>query len=274
MTEHAANDPRPPAAEQPGGDPEHTPAPPRTAPGRTATFRVARSNRGERPHFDTFQVPVEPRTTVLDGLISIRRHQDPTLTLRHSCFHASCGTCAMRVNGREGLACVTKLEELGGGTVTVEPIANAGALISDLVVDMVAFFERYAPMGQPLVRESELGPGSRPAEGVERLERFEDCIECGICMSACPISATDSRYLGPAALAAAWRVMSEPRTADPERAMALADVDHGIWRCHAAFECTEACPSSVDPAGAIMRLRRTAARRRLGGLLSGTRSNR
>ncbi len=272
MTVHASNDPQPPAIAR--AEPRGTPLAADGATGPTATFRVSRSKDGERPHFDTFRVPVEARTTVLDGLISIRRHQDPTLTLRHSCLHASCGTCAMRVNGREVLACVTRLDELSGGTVTVEPIANAGAVISDLVVDMVAFFERYAPMGRPLVRESELGPESRPAEGVERLERFEDCIECGICVSACPISATDSRYLGPAALAAAWRVLSEPRTADPERAMALADVEHGIWRCHTAFECSEACPSNVDPAGAIMRLRRTATRRRLGGLLSGTRSDR
>jgi len=201
MTEHAPSDPQRPSSKLPDG------------PGGTVTFRVSRSRRGEHPHLDTFQVPVESRTTVLDGLISIRRHQDPTLTLRHSCFHASCGTCAMRVNGREVLACVTRLEELGGTTVTVEPIANAGAVISDLVVDMAEFFARYAPMGRPLVRESELGPGSRPAVGIERLERFEDCIECGICVSACPISATDSRYLGPAALAAAW---SAPGSAGEE----------------------------------------------------------
>jgi len=262
MTEQATSDQQPTGRVQPAD---------RT---RTVTFHVSRSKRGEQPHRQAFDVPVEVRTTVLDAMISIRRHQDPTLTLRHSCFHASCGTCAMRINGREGLACVTSVEELGGDSVTVDPIANAGAVISDLVSDMSAIFGSYAPMGRPLVRPSELGPGSRPPEGVDELERFEDCIECGICMSACPISATDSRYLGPAALAAAWRVVVDPRTADAERAMALADVDHGIWRCHTAFECTEACPSNVDPAGAIMNLRRAATRRRLRGLLGGSRSER
>jgi succinate dehydrogenase / fumarate reductase iron-sulfur subunit len=242
---------------------------------RTVTFRVSRSKRGEAAHYDSFDVPIESRTTVLDGLVAIRQDQDPTLTLRHSCFHASCGTCAMLVNGHEVLACVTNVEALwGGDTVTVEPIANAGAVVSDLVVDMVAFFERYAPMDRALVRESELVPAAQPAHGIDRPTRFEDCIECGICVSACPISGTDSRYLGPAALAAAWRVVAEPRSSDAERALALADVDHGIWRCHTAFECSEACPSNVDPAGAIMLLRRMAAGRRLRGMLGGRRSER
>jgi succinate dehydrogenase / fumarate reductase iron-sulfur subunit len=258
-----------------------TPVPEPTAPttsggpaARNVAFRVSRSKGGQAPHHDTFQVPVEARTTVLDALVSIRRHQDPTLTLRHSCFHASCGTCAMRVNGSDVLACVTNVRALGGDTVTVDPIANAGAVVSDLVVDMSALFARYTPMGRPLIRESELVRGAAPAAGIDQPERFEDCIECGICMSACPISATDQRYLGPAALAAAWRVVAEPRSSDAERAMALADVEHGIWRCHTAFECTEACPSNVDPAGAIMRLRRQAARRRFRGLLGGARSER
>lgn len=262
MTQQATTDQRSDDQAQPG------------AGTRTVTFHVSRSKRGEQPHRQAFQVPVEARTTVLDAMIHIRRHQDPTLTLRHSCFHASCGTCAMRINGREGLACVTSVEELGGDSVTVDPIANAGAVVSDLVSDMSAMFGSYAPMERPLVRPSELGPGSRPAEGVAELERFEDCIECGICVSVCPISATDARYLGPAALAAAWRVVIDPRTSDAARAMALADVDHGIWRCHTAFECSEACPSNVDPAGAIMNLRRAATRRRLRGLLGGSRSER
>jgi succinate dehydrogenase / fumarate reductase, iron-sulfur subunit len=234
------------------------------------TFRVFRFKEGDRnPHHDRFEVEVGPQTSVLDGLVSIRRFQDPTLILRHSCFHASCGTCGMRVNGREVLACVTNVRALGASVVTVEPLANVGTLLADLVVEMDPFYERFAPMERPLVRHSELGAGSVPAEGVEAATRFENCIECGLCVSACPISSTDSRYIGPAALAAAWRVVSEPRTSSADRALAMADVEHGIWRCHTAFECTEACPSNVDPAGAIMQLRRRAIRERVRGVLGG-----
>ncbi len=224
-----------------------------------ATFRVFRFKAGDpAPHHDRFVVEIGPATSVLDALVAIRRFQDPTLLLRHSCFHASCGTCAMRVSGRDVLACVTNVRALGAAEVTVEPLVNAGTLVADLVVDMAPFYERLNQADRPLVRASEGAMGSVPAEGVPALTRFESCIECGICLSACPISATDSRYLGPAALAAAWRVVAEPRSSSAKRALAIADVEHGIWRCHTAFECSEACPSNVDPAGAIMQLRRRA----------------
>ena len=119
-------------------------------------------------------------------------------------------------------------------------------MAGDLVVDMEGFYRRLEPSGRPLVR-------SGPAPGAG--ERFEDCIECGLCLSACPV-AGDPRFLGPAALAAAERVLEEPRGADPGAVLGWVDDAHGAWRCHLAFECSEVCPAGVDPGGAIMRLRR------------------
>lgn len=223
----------------------------------TVTFRVQRFKQGDAaPHHDSFEVEPGPRTTVLDALTAIRRTQDPSLTLRHSCFHASCGTCGMKVNGQDVLACVTNVRELRAGEVTVDPLDNA-PLISDLVVDMGPFYARFNAMERPLVRESELVPGAHTASGIPQPLRYEDCIECGICVSACPIAATDPDYLGPAALAAADRVREEPRGGDVPFVLGLADDPHGAWRCHVAFECSEACPSNVDPAGHIMQLRRS-----------------
>lgn len=243
--------------------------------GKKVRFRVFRYKRGDAgPHYDEFPVTVGPNTSVLDVLVGIRKGTDPTLTLRHSCFHASCGTCGMRVNEREVLACVTNVVGLGSSVVTVEPLVNAGALVSDLVVDMGPFYDRLVAAGRPLIRESELVEGSVPAEGIAFLGRFEDCIECGICVSACPIASTDGRYAGPAALAASWRVVTEPRDASPGRALAIADSEQGIWRCHSVFECTEACPSNVDPAGAIMNLRRRAIGNKFRALFGGGRSER
>jgi succinate dehydrogenase / fumarate reductase iron-sulfur subunit len=234
------------------------------------TFRVFRYKAGDPgAHHDRFEVDVTPQMSVLDALVAIRRFHDPTLTLRHSCFHASCGTCGMRVNGRDVLACVTNVRALGASEVTVEPLANAGSVVADLVVDMEPFYERFNAFERPLIRDSELPAGSVPAEGVAAAGRLENCIECGICVSACPISATDARYIGPAALAAAWRVVAEPRTSSAERALAMADVEQGIWRCHTAFECTEACPADVDPAGAIMQLRRRAIGRKITSVFGG-----
>lgn len=228
----------------------------------TVQFRVHRFKQGDAaPHHDRFEVEVGPRTTVLDGLVAIRRSQDPTLTLRHSCFHASCGTCGMRINGREQLACVTNVRELGSGEVQVEPLANA-PVVSDLVVDMAPFYARFNPMERALVRRSELVKGATPAPGIEAPERYEDCIECGICVSACPIAGTDPQYLAPAALAAADRTAEEPRGANVASVLRLTDSEHGAWRCHMVFECSEACPSNVDPGGHIMHLRGTLLRRR------------
>ncbi len=221
---------------------------------RTVHLRVFRYKAGDAaPHYDTFAVTVTPRTTLLEALQAIRREHDPSLTLRHSCHHASCGTCGMRVNGQEVLACVTPLHDLGD-LVTVEPLQNA-PLISDLVVDMAPFYATFAQAGMPLVRASDNEAGSQPAAGIETLTRFESCLECGLCVSACPVVATDPRYLGPAAMAAAWRVVQEPRGADPAQVLAWVDQEHGCWRCHLAFECSSVCPNDVQPGQAIAALR-------------------
>jgi len=234
---------------------------PRGAGGDGGGGDLARQH-GRRGRSDGFEVPAgSARTTVLDALTWARTHLDPTLDVRHACYHASCGTCGVRTDGRAVLACVTRLADLPEGDITVEPLRNQ-ALISDLVVDIEALYEGFDAVGMPLVRESRTVPGSRPAPGVEGLTRFEDCIECGLCVSVCPIEASDAAYEGPAVLAAAWRVVEEPRHADPERAFALVDGDQGAWRCHLATECTEVCPSGALPAEGIMHLRRGLLRHR------------
>ena len=236
----------------------------------TVLLKVFRYRPGDdAPHYDEFRVPAGPRTTVLDALLAVRRGLNPGLILRHSCLHGSCGTCGMRANGREVLACVTRLEGLGD-PVVVEPLAGL-PVVGDLVVDMEEVYQRLEPAGRPLVRASERartersGPGSQ-GPVLERLDRFEDCLECGLCLSACPV-AGDPRYLGPAALAAAERVLEEPRGADPRKVLGWVDDAHGAWRCHVAFECSAVCPAGVDPAGAIMRLRRRLLRDRLPRLI-------
>lgn len=232
---------------------------------RTRRFRVFRFRRGDAaPRMDAFDVPIEAAGTVLEGLRWIKIHADPGLAIRHSCFHASCGTCGVRVDGREALACVTALDPSAEG-VTVEPMANLPVL-ADLVVDMGPFFGRFTEP-HPLVRPAEPSGGDpngdRPNGGGPEHERFEDCIECGLCLSACPVAATDETYVGPAALAYAQRML-ERGEGDRGGILDWADGPGGAWRCHAAFECTEACPSGVRPAQRIMALRRELVRPRGG----------
>jgi succinate dehydrogenase / fumarate reductase iron-sulfur subunit len=219
----------------------------------TRRFRVFRYKRGDpESHFDEFDVPVGPRTTVLEALRWIELHADRTLTIRHSCFHASCGTCGLRIDGREGLGCVTFVNDLGR-TVTVEPEANI-PILADLVLDMREFYARF-PDRLPVLRASELPPDAVEPEGIDAYERFEDCIECALCLSACPVAATTDEYVGPAALAAAQRLVEEPRGTDTDSILRWADDPDAAWRCHAAFECTAACPAGVNPAERIMALR-------------------
>ena len=200
---------------------------------------------------------------MLDALLAVRRQQDPSLTVRHSCLHGSCGTCGMRVNGREVLACVTRLEELGD-SVVVEPLAGA-AVAGDLVVDMEHVYRRLEPVGRALVRASERAGTNDgkagPGPVLEDLERFEDCIECGLCLSACPAAGDPASWAG-----RAGRRRAGPggaHGADPKVVLGLVDDAHGAWRCHAAFECSAVCPAGVDPGEAIMRLRGRLLRDRL-----------
>lgn len=201
---------------------------------RDIQFRVFRYKIGDAaPHYDTFTVRCDEDTTVLVAVQGIRRDHDPALMLRHSCHHASCGTCGMKINGVEQLSCVVKVLDLGTDTVTVEPLDNL-PLISDLVVDMNPFVERYATAGMDYLRGSEFLPEAATPQGIDHYTRFENCLECGLCVSACPMTGSDPDYYGPAALAAAWRAIEEPRGADARTLLDWVDNEHGCWRCHVA----------------------------------------
>jgi succinate dehydrogenase / fumarate reductase iron-sulfur subunit len=201
-----------------------------------------------------YTVTVPDRAYLLDALEAAAA-QDPGLLFRHACHHASCGTCGLRVNGRERLACVTPLDEVarGGRPVRLEPLRHLPK-IADLLVDPRPLFERLAQVELPPVRAVEQdGQAEEWDEG--QFSRFEDCIECGLCVSACPVSGTDPLYWGPAALAAAARLVDEPRGRDPAPVLAAVDDEHGLWRCHGVFECTRVCPTGVDPGRLILALR-------------------
>lgn len=233
---------------------------------REVNFKVFRYKQGQAaPTYDTFQVVCDENTTVLVALQDIRREHDRSLTLRHSCHHASCGTCGMIINGREELGCVVKVFDLNTPTVVVEPMRNM-PLISDLVVDMDPFYDRFNATGLPLIRESEFLKEADVAEGFDVYTRYENCLECNLCVSACPIMGSDPTYLGPAALAAAWRVVEEPRGLNTEPVLDWVDSANGCWRCHVAYECNEACPSNVFPGDQIMALRRELTKRKFRGL--------
>ena len=220
----------------------------------TRRIRVYRFKRGaaDGEHFDEFDVPVGPRTTVLDALRWIQLNRDPSLALRHSCMHASCGTCGVQVDGHEVLSCVSAIAD-HGDEITVEPLANH-PILTDLVVDMGEFFARF-PEDHPIVRASEVLPDAEAPDGLDGYVRLDDCIECGLCLSACPVASVSHDYVGPAALASAQRLLEESRGADRDDVLAWATRPEGVWHCHLGFECNLACPVDALPADRIMALR-------------------
>ena len=230
------------------------------------TFIITRKKGDEAPRTETFQLTVDPDEYVLDGIERVWAFHDRSLVFRHACHHSTCGACGMRVNGVEKLTCITPIREVtkNGGTVRVEPLRNF-PVVSDLVVDMSDFYVRLdqAQFGQVApVDKANLGYEQDPPES-EQFERLVDCIECGCCISACPIALTTEEYLGPAILAGiqhAYTQNSDPKLA--AKLLDFADQGNGVWRCHSAFECTAVCPSNVDPAWRIMDLRRKVVGRK------------
>jgi succinate dehydrogenase / fumarate reductase iron-sulfur subunit len=225
-------------------------------------LRIYRYKPGAAPHYDTYRVEVPDAANVLDAIERAWDDHDRTLMFRHACHHASCGSCGLLINGVEKLPCVTPVSDYGNGaTLTIDPMRNF-PVITDLAVDASPLYERMRLVGMPIIRAAEALRGDGKfvlPDDVPEFGRFENCLECGLCLSACPSMATDPAFLGPMALAAAERVLADARNDDRERVFALIDDEHGLWRCHSSFECTEVCPYEVDPGGAIMRLKRQVA---------------
>jgi succinate dehydrogenase / fumarate reductase, iron-sulfur subunit len=220
---------------------------------RTIEIRILRYKSGEidPPRFQPFTVAAGEGTTVLDALEQIRRTQDPGVMYRHSCHHSSCGTCACRVNGLERLACTTRLLELGTDAVTLEPLRWL-PVVADLVVDMQSFYTDIDPGWDYLRSTAEAR--TVPA-GTEGLQRFESCIECGACVSVCPVDKLQPGFMGPAALAAINAQRLKHPAEEPDL-LAVAATERGERRCERALLCSRVCPTGVFPARHIMDLRR------------------
>ena len=225
------------------------------------TYRVRRYNpeaADPQSYWQEYSTEVDQYTTVLDSLIKIREDMDGSLALRCSCRSAICGSCAMRINGHAALACKTRASDISseGQAITVEP-AGVMPVIKDLVVDMTPFWDKVKavePWLQPQGPEPE-GEYIAPNEDMLHLAGVMDCIMCGACVSDCTVLEVDPNFLGPAALAKAYRFVGDPRdNSDKQRLKALSDYT-GIWDCTRCYECVQVCPKGVAPMDRIMALR-------------------
>src|SRR3954467_6158361 len=234
------------------------------------TLKIRRYNpeSGEPAYWEDFKVDLPPERSVLDGILQARNDQDGSIGIRCSCQAAICGSCGVRINGKSRLACNTKIGEaaaraqtMGRDAMVVEPMGNMPVL-KDLIVDMDAVHWKKVhrvvpwllPEGDPPEREYIV-----PAESMIDVTQAMACIHCGVCVSACLSLEVDPEFIGPAALAKAYRFVGDPRDAHHEdRLLDLAEDPHGIYDCTHCFACVEVCPKDVAPMNQIMRLRRRA----------------
>lgn len=220
-----------------------------------ASVRVARCQDGIVSEM-RYEMEVGPGQglTVLDLLFRIQEELDPTLSFRASCRNWMCGSCGMVVNGRERLACQTKLADLAGADVHIEPMRNF-PVIKDLVVDLAPFFSTFDRARASF--ESQSGDGLVPVLPAERegLDEHLDCITCGLCYSACSMVATYPAYLGPAALNRAYTLQRDRRDQGFESRRDVLMGDGGVWQCHVMGDCVAVCPKGIDPRQAIQRLK-------------------
>src|SRR5919198_2239174 len=232
------------------------------------TLRIRRYSpeSGEAAHWDDFAIDLDGHRSVLDGILQARDRQDGSIGIRCSCRAAICGSCGVRINGKPTLACPTPLDKAAetapdGGAIVVEPMGNMPVL-KDLIVDMDAVhwtkIQRVTPWllpdGEPPEREHVV-----PPESMIDVTQSMACIQCGACVSDCLSMEVDPLFVGPAALAKAYRFVGDPRDGQHEQRLKdLAEDPHGIYDCTHCFNCIEACPKGVAPMSQIMRLRRRA----------------
>lgn len=224
--------------------------------------RILRYNpeKDSKPHYQEFKVEVKEEMTVLDILHEIKAKYDGSLTFRRSCRSAICGSCAMNINGKNRLACNTRVSLLKGNVITIRPL-NGFRIIKDLVVDFDTFFKKLEKVLPYMINKTPYPERERlqSPEDHKKYYKYTECILCGSCSSSCPSTWFSSEYIGPAAFVKVYRFYADTRDeGSAERIPIIADENWGVWRCHNVFNCYDACPKNIDTTYAINQLKRAA----------------
>jgi succinate dehydrogenase iron-sulfur subunit len=231
------------------------------------TLRLRRYDpeTGDAPYWEEHTVELEPHRSVLEAILQAKARFDGSIGIRCSCRAAICGSCGVRINGRPDLACHTHLDKAskqsGDGVIEVEPMGNM-PVIKDLIVDMEEVHWKKIRRVTPWLLAKQPVPKREyivPRETMVDVTQSMACIQCGACVSDCLAMEVDPEFIGPAALAKAYRFVGDPRDDQHyERLKDLAEDPHGIYDCTHCFMCIDACPKDVAPMSQIMRLRRRA----------------
>jgi succinate dehydrogenase / fumarate reductase iron-sulfur subunit len=214
------------------------------------TLKIFRYNPevDTKAHYETYTLEGEETDRVLDLLEKVKGYNDGTLSFRRSCAHGVCGSDALRVNGRNMLACKTLVRDVGVN-ITVEPLLGL-KIIKDLIVDMDPFFDNYKTILPWFINDSPLpADGKERRQSIEQRARFDEttkCILCACCTTSCPSFWASDDYLGPAALVTAHRFIFDSRDESASERLHIVSETSGIARCHTAFNCTMACPREIQ----------------------------
>ena len=216
---------------------------------------------GQSPRFETHEIEVAEKASVLDALFALQQKACPDLAFRFSCRVGMCGSCAMVVNGRERLTCSTLVNTLPT-ELRVEPLRNL-PIVRDLAVDMKPFFAAYQrtmPWFVPREGLTEFYPIPEASREGRALDRQPQCIDCGACYSACTLVTLKPDYLGPMALHRALNLVVDPRDKMRRERLRQVTGESGALRCHTLGNCHDVCPRGISPTHSIERLKRLAVR--------------
>jgi succinate dehydrogenase / fumarate reductase, iron-sulfur subunit len=230
------------------------------------TLKILRFNpeQDRKPHYETYQVEAQPTDRVLDVLEYVKGHLDGSLSFRRSCAHGVCGSDAMRINGRNRLACKVLVKDLGSKKITVEPLLGM-RIIKDMIVDMEPFFEHYRSI-LPYLINNDPPPSQERLQSPQQRERFDDttkCILCAACTTSCPSFWANEQYVGPAAIVNAHRFIFDSRDQGAAERLKILSDQFGVFRCHTIFNCTEACPRDIQITQAIGEVKKAIATGRI-----------
>ena len=199
--------------------------------------------------------PKHDERMLLDALMQLKR-VDPSLSFRRSCREGVCGSDAMNINGRNGLACILPLKSLPD-TVVLRPLPGF-PVIRDLIVDMSQFFAHYHAIRPYLINDEPPPDRERlqSPEDRERLNGLYECILCACCSGFCPSYWWNpDKFIGPAGLLQAYRFIADSRDKASSERLAFLDDVYRLYRCRTIMNCTEVCPKGLSPSHAIERIR-------------------
>ncbi len=219
-------------------------------------------NQDQKPYFKEYDIELEPSDRMLlDALIRIKSIDD-TLALRRSCREGICGSDAMNINGKNGLACITKIADLKE-PVKLRPLPGL-PIIRDLIVDMTQFFKQYNSI-KPFVINHDPPPEKErlqsPEERLE-LDGLYECILCACCSTSCPsFWWNPDKFVGPAGLLAAYRFIADSRDQAVNERLDNLEDPYRLFRCHTIMNCVDVCPKGLNPSLAIGKIKEMLVRR-------------